>query len=291
MNKLRELKISHERLTKRTDNINRYFSEVEKIKMLNPDEEFRIACLAQKGDEAAIDSLVRANLRFVISVAKQYSNGYVPIEDLICQGNIGLIYSAKTFDPTKGFRFISYAVWHIRKEILQYFTNSSRTVKVPQSIVTILNKIRKIDETFLQSEGRTATVEEIQEELAKGGKIFNEDQIKEMLTADGKFSPLENTETEDVIAPIDWIEAEGSSLDLIESMDRGSVIERMASVLTPIQREVVFRKLGIGLTEPETLSSIAIRFDRTPEWARQVYDKSIRKMKAKFISRASYMNI
>jgi RNA polymerase primary sigma factor len=291
MAKLRDLKISSERLTNRTDNTNRYFNEIEKIKMLSPDEEFKVATRAQEGDREAIDRLVRANLRFVVSVAKQYSNSETSLDDLICQGNVGLIYAAETFDPTRGFKFISYAVWHIRREILHYFTVNSRTVKLPQSIVTVLSHIKRIDETVLQAEGRTATVEEIQEELAKNGKIFSETQIKGILSAESRVSALESSDFEEGISPIEWISSGSSAAEGVKKMDLDVVTDRMLSTLKPIQKEVVSRRLGIGLAEPETLANIADSFDRTPEWARQVYDQAIRKLKARFITRASYMNL
>jgi RNA polymerase primary sigma factor len=291
MAKLRELKISNEKFTNRTDNTNRYFNEIEKIKMLSPDDEFKVATEAQKGNKEAIDKLVRANLRFVVSVAKQYSNSETSLDDLICQGNIGLIYAAETFDPTRGFKFISYAVWHIRREILQYFTVNSRTVKIPQNIITTLGQIKKIDESMLQMEGRTATIEEIQEHLANGGKVFSESQIKGMLVAESRVSALESTDFEDGISPIEWISSDSSAADRVKKIDQVIVTEQMLSVLKPVQKEVVARRLGIGLPEPETLATISERFDRTPEWARQVYDQAIRKMKARFIRRASYLNV
>lgn len=291
MAKLRDLKISGERLTTRTDNTNRYFNEIEKIKMLSPDDEFEIAMRAKEGDREAIDMLVRANLRFVVSVAKQYLNQQTSLDDLICQGNIGLIYAAETFDPTRGFKFISYAVWHIRKEILHYLTVGTRTVRVPQNVITTLSRMKKIDESILQIEGRPATVEELQSELAKEGKIFSEDQIKGMLTAEARVSALDSTEFEDGLSPIDWLSSESSAADRVKKIDLAVITEQMMSVLKPVQKEVVLRRLGIGLTEPETLANIAKRFDRTPEWARQVYDQSIRKLKVHFIKRAGYLNV
>jgi DNA-directed RNA polymerase sigma subunit (sigma70/sigma32) len=143
----------------------------------------------------------------------------------------------------------------------------------------------------LQTEGRPATVEEIQEELSKEGKIFNEDQIKGMLRAETRVSSLDSSEIEDGSAPIDWISSESTALENVNQMDLRSIVQTMIGVLTPVQREVVIRKLGIGQKEPETFKAISEKYDRSPEWARQIYDKSIRKMKAKFIKRSSYMNI
>jgi RNA polymerase primary sigma factor len=166
---VRQLKITPDRLTNRTDNISRYFTDVSGRPMLGPEEEFSIGLRAQEGDEEAIEMLISSNLRFVVSVAKQYAGTGILLEDLICQGNIGLCDAARMFDPTRGFKFISFAVWHIRKEILAYLNSDHRTVRIPQNVLNDLTKIRRADETILQEQGRYGTADEFEE-----GRVFKE---------------------------------------------------------------------------------------------------------------------
>lgn len=278
---MRQLKISGDKLTPRTSNISRYFNEVEKNPMLSADAEFELACLAQKGDEEAIQKLISANLRFVVSVAKQYSSVKIPLEELISQGNIGLCDAARIFDPTRGFKFISYAVWHIRKEILLYLNSDSRVVKLPQNIITDLARIKRLDEKFLQDEGRSGTFEEIQEELSKIGKDMSIDNIKRVIYADTKSIPLESNDPEDSFSPVDWISGELVSSSIVDEQDLKTTVVVALSKLNSIQRDIIARRLGISSGVPETFSTISETYDRTPEWARQMYDRSLKIMRAK----------
>jgi RNA polymerase primary sigma factor len=291
MSRLRELKISADRKTNRSDNTNRYFSEVEKKKMLSPEEEFKVGILAQAGDEEAIAKLIDSNLRFVISVAKQYSNGNVSLDELICQGNIGLIHAARTFDPTRGFKFISYAVWHIRKEILFYFTNSYRMIRLPQNITTTMTQIRRIDESFLQTENRPATVIEIQKALAEDGKVFSEEQIKKFLNSETSSIPLETSDIEDAKSPIEWLSSESTASNVTDANDLTVVVSKLLGSLEPIPREVVSLRLGLNGKEVESFSSIGLRHGRTAEWARTLYTKSIRRLKARYIRQRASLNL
>jgi RNA polymerase primary sigma factor len=291
MSRLRELKIASDKITNRSNNTSRYFSDVEKRKMLSPDEEFKIGILAQAGDEKAINKLIDSNLRFVISVAKQYSTGNVSLDELICQGNLGLIHAARTFDPTRGFKFISYAVWHIRKEILFYFTTNHRAVRIPQNILTMLSQIKKVEESILQNENRSATIAEIQEALADDGKIFSEDQIKRFLQSDGVAVALETSDIEDAKSPIDWLSSESSASDVTDQNDMAVVVTKLLASLEPVPREIVSLRLGINGREPESFSSIASKFDRTPEWARSIYTKAIRRLKGRYVVNAASLNL
>lgn len=281
MGKLRELKISGERLTRRSDNTNRYFTEVERRPMLSPDEEFKVGLRAQKGDEEAINLLIESNLRFVISVAKQYSNGDISLDELVCQGNIGLIHAANTFDPSRGFKFISYAVWHIRKEILYYFTNYHKSIRVPQNILTALSQIRLIDQTIMQEEGRPGTEEEILEALEKTGKDFTLDQIKKYLGAEAKVSPLEYSDIEDANSPIDWLSSDSTAAELTEKSDEEIMLNEALYCLKPIEREIVILRHALRGGESESFNSIAEKYERSGEWARNVYKKAMRRLKAK----------
>lgn len=281
---MRQLKITPDRLTNRTDNISRYFTDVSGRPMLGPEEEFSIGLRAQEGDEEAIEMLISSNLRFVVSVAKQYAGTGILLEDLICQGNIGLCDAARMFDPTRGFKFISFAVWHIRKEILAYLNSDHRTVRIPQNILNDLNKIRRADETILQEQGRYGTADELQEAIAKTGKDFTVDHIKRVTNADSRSVPLESDNPDEYGAPIDWLNSGTTTTQYTDESDMSEMAKLALSRLTSIQRDIVSRRLGISGDEPETFSTIASRYERTPEWARSIYTRSIKIMQVKLKS-------
>lgn len=281
---MRQLKITSDRITNRTDNISRYFTDVSSRPMLSSEEEFSIGLRAQEGDEEAIEQLISSNLRFVVSVAKQYASTGVLLEDLICQGNIGLCDAARMFDPSRGFKFISFAVWHIRKEILAYLNSDNRTVRVPQNVLNDLNKIRRADESILQEEGRYGTVEELQEAISKMGKDFTVDHIKRITSADTRSIPLESDNPDEYGAPIDWLSSGTNTTQFTDESDLSELSKLALSKLTSVQRDIVSRRLGINGGEPETFSTIAGRYERTPEWARAIYTKSIRLMQARLRS-------
>ena len=281
---MRQLKITPDRLTTRTDNISRYFSDVSGRPILGPEEEFSIGLRAQAGDEEAIEKLISANLRFVVSVAKQYASTGVLLEDLICQGNIGLCDAARIFDPTRGFKFISFAVWHIRKEILSYLNSDHRTVRIPQNVLNDLTKIRRADESILQEEGRYGTADELQEAISKMGKDFTVDHIKRVTNADTRSVPLESDKPDEYNGPIDWLNSGSTATQFTDESDLSEMTRLALSRLTSIQRDIVSRRLGINGEEPETFSTISSRYERTPEWARTVYTKSIRVMQIRLKS-------
>ncbi len=280
---MRNLKIESGKLTNRTENVSRYFTEVERNPLLSPDQEFEIGMLAKDGDEEAISKLIKSNLRFVVSVAKQYSGARIPLEELICQGNIGLCDAARTFDPTRGFRFISYAVWHIRKEILAYLTANSRVVRVPANILNDLAKIKRADETVFQENGRYGTAEEIEEILSRTnlGKEISAEQIKKVKSADSTGIPLESNDPDAISSPIDWIESDSNTTSIVDREDLTETIDIALSRLTPIQRDIVERRLGIGHAEAETFSTIGERYGRTSEWVRTTYVKSLKIMRSR----------
>jgi len=287
---VRQLKITSDRLTNRTDNISRYFADVSGRPMLNSEEEFSIGLRAQEGDEEAIEQLISSNLRFVVSVAKQYASTGVLLEDLICQGNIGLCDAARMFDPTRGFKFISFAVWHIRKEILAYLNSDNRTVRVPQNVLNDLNKIRRADESILQEEGRYGTAEELQEAISKMGKDFTVDHIKRITSADTRSIPLESDNPDEYGAPIDWLSSGTTTTQFTDESDLSEITRIALSKLTNVQKDIVTRRLGINGGEPETFSTIAGRYERTPEWARSIYTRSLKLMQARLRSSKSTMD-
>lgn len=275
-NNLRQLKISQDRITMRDDNIDRYFRDVERQPMLTMEEEFKVGTKAQAGDEAAVHRLVNANLRFVVSVAKQYSGAVQPLSEMISQGNIGLVYAARTFDPTRGFKFISYAVWHIRKEILLYLNQSSRTVRVPQNVITDLNAIRAVESVYLQKEGRLPTPAEIEEALEGSPRAIKADKIEEILGSDGRSTPLEDTASdEDSFNPINWLNTGESTSYLVEGTDRLQMANLILNSLTPTQRLVISMRLGLTDGHTYSFSEISSKIERTPECARQIFNKGL----------------
>ncbi len=281
---MRGLKIAQDRLTQRTENTARYFTEVEHTPLLTADEEYKICVRAQNGDEAAIQQLISANLRFVVSVAKQYSSQAVQLDELICQGNIGLCEAARLFDPSRGFKFISYAVWHIRKEIIYYLNTYYRSIRIPQNIILDTTRVKKINELILQEKGRYGTAEEIHEEFIKFGKNVTVDYISKLTHADSNRVSLESNDPDVAVSPIDWLSGSIDTTDLVDASDLTRTVNIALSKLTTIQRDIVTRKLGIGYDHPETFSTISLLHDRTPEWARQMYIKALKIMKIRLAS-------
>jgi RNA polymerase primary sigma factor len=281
---LRQLKIAPDRITMRDDNINRYFHDVERQPMLTMEEEFQVGLKAQAGDEEAIHRLVNANLRFVVSVAKQYSGNSQPLSEMISQGNIGLVYAAGTFDPTRGFKFISYAVWHIRKEILQYLNQNMRTVKIPQNIITDLAAIRRVESSFIQREGRLPTPLEIEEALEGTPRAIKADKVQQILETDSRSTPLEDTsKDEDTFSPINWLNNGESTSALIEGKDRLEMAQIILNSLPPTLRFVISMRLGLTDGHTYSFSEIGSKIERTPECVRQMFNKGIKIAQSKIL--------
>jgi RNA polymerase primary sigma factor len=285
-NNLRQLKISQDKITMRDDNIDRYFRDIERQPMLTMDEEFRVGTMAQAGDEAAVHKLVNANLRFVVSVAKQYSGNSQPLSEMIAQGNIGLVYAARTFDPTRGFKFISYAVWHIRKEILLYLNQNMRTVKLPQNIITDLAAIRRVESAYIQKEGRLPTPVEIEEELDGTTRAITADKIQSILELDSKSTPLEDTSDDDSYSPINWLSNSESTSALIEKENRAEMVQVILNSLSQTQKFVISMRLGLVDGHNHSFSEIGRKIERTPECARQIFNKGIKIAKSRILRSA-----
>ena len=282
-NNLRQIKISADRVTLRDENIDRYFREVERQPLMSLDEEFRIGMLAQAGDEAAVHRLVNSNLRFVVSVAKQYSGNAQPLSEMIAQGNLGLVHAARTFDPTRGFKFISYAVWHIRKEILLYLSQNARTVKLPQNVITDLAAIRRVESSYIQKEGRLPTPIEIEDELVGTTRAMNAEKIQSTLEVDFKSTPLEDTSDEDGYGPIAWLSNNESTSSLIEKENRSDAVKLILNALSQTQKLVISMRLGLVDGNVQSFSDIGKRIDRTPECARQIFNKGIKDARSKIL--------
>ena len=273
---MRQLKITKSITNRESASLDKYLQEIGREELITVEEEVELAQRIRKGDQAALEKLTRANLRFVVSVAKQYQNQGLSLPDLINEGNLGLIKAAEKFDETRGFKFISYAVWWIRQSILQALAEQSRIVRLPLNQVGSLNKINKALSKFEQENERMPSSEELSEMID-----VPKDKIADTLRVSGRHVSVD--------APC--VEGEDNSLlDVLvnndsPSADRGLVneslnkeIERALSTLATREREIIKSFFGIGCQEM-TLEEIGERFGLTRERVRQIKEKAIRKLK------------
>ena len=274
---MRQLKITKSITNRESASLDKYLQEIGREELVTPDEEVELAQRIRKGDQEALEKLTRANLRFVVSVAKQYQNQGLSQPDLINEGNLGLIKAAEKFDETRGFKFISYAVWWIRQSILQALAEQSRIVRLPLNQVGSLNKINKALSKFEQENERQPSNEELSEMID-----VPKDKISDTLRVGSRHVSVD--------AP--FVEGEDNSLldvlpnDDSPSADRGLVneslnteIERALSTLTDREREIIKSFFGIGCQEM-TLEEIGERFGLTRERVRQIKEKAIRRLKS-----------
>lgn len=263
--------------TRESESLDRYLQEIGKEKLITPEDEVRLAKEIQKGSQKALEDLTKANLRFVVSVAKQYQNQGLSLGDLINEGNLGLIKAAKRFDETRGFKFISYAVWWIRQSILQALAEQSRIVRLPLNRVGALNKIGKELSKLEQEYERVPSAAELAEsldmtvtEVADTLKISGRH-----LSVDAPFAQGEDNRLLDVLEneeiPDPDSELMGESLKV--------EIERALSKLTKREAEVIRLYFGIGREHSLTLEEIGERFDLTRERVRQIKEKALRKLR------------
>ncbi|HCZ22063.1 MAG TPA: RNA polymerase subunit sigma [Rikenellaceae bacterium] len=273
---MRQLKITKSITNRESASLDKYLQEIGREELVSPEEEVELAQRIRKGDQEALEKLTRANLRFVVSVAKQYQNQGLSLPDLINEGNLGLIKAAEKFDETRGFKFISYAVWWIRQSILQALAEQSRIVRLPLNQVGSLNKINKALGKFEQENERQPSTEELAEMID-----IPKDKIADTLRVSGRHVSVD--------AP--FVEGEDNSLldvlpnDDSPSADRGltneslgTEIERALQILTVREREIIKSFFGIGCQEM-TLEEIGERLDLTRERVRQIKEKAIRKLK------------
>ena len=273
---MRQLKITKSITNRESASLDKYLQEIGREELVSPEEEVELAQRIRKGDQEALEKLTRANLRFVVSVAKQYQNQGLSLPDLINEGNLGLIKAAEKFDETRGFKFISYAVWWIRQSILQALAEQSRIVRLPLNQVGSLNKINKVQVRFEQENERQPSAEELAELID-----IPKDKIADTMRVSGRHVSVD--------AP--FVEGEDNSLlDVLPnedspSADRGltneslsTEIERALQILTPREREIIKSFFGIGCQEM-TLEEIGERLDLTRERVRQIKEKAIRKLK------------
>ena len=248
--------------------------------ILSLNEEYELAIRITQGDREAYDRLVKANLRFVISIAKQYSRGGDSLSELIAQGNLGLLEAAQKFDPTRGFKFISFAVWFIRKEILSYLNQSTRTVRLPQSIILDISRIKRVENILSSSLGREPQPEEIVEEVVKMGWPMTLTKFEKTRMAErNRPTPLEPVNPDEDWAPISWLESGSATSSLVEEKDGLSYVMSALNILSEQDRNILTLKLGLRNGDALSFATIGQMYGKTSEWARQHYDKAIRRVR------------
>ena len=274
---MRQLKISKSITNRETASLDKYLQDIGKEGMINAEEEVQLAQRIKAGDQAALEKLVRANLRFVVSVAKQYQNQGLSLPDLINEGNLGLIKAAQRFDETRGFKFISYAVWWIRQSILQALAEQSRIVRLPLNQVGSLNKIKKESSRLEQKFERPPSPQEIAEALE-----IPEHKIDAALKISTRYVSMDAPISEDDDTKFIDVFVNDDTSNTDEGLMRESLakeIERSLATLTEKERDVINLYYGIGMPHGLTLEEIGSKFDLTRERVRQIKEKAIRRLR------------
>jgi RNA polymerase primary sigma factor len=276
---MRQLKITKSITNRESQSLEKYLQEIGKVDLLTPEEEVDLAKRIKQGDQIALEKLTKANLRFVVSVAKQYQNQGLSLSDLINEGNLGLIKAAQRFDETRGFKFISYAVWWIRQSILQALAEQSRIVRLPLNKVGSLNKINKAFSELEQQYEREPSPEELADMLE-----ITTDEVETTLgvaarhvSMDAPFVEGEDNSLLDVLEN-NTMPGTDTHLEYADSLRRE--IERSLGTLTDRQCDVIKLYFGIGVEHPMSLEDIGDKFGLTRERVRQIKDKAINKLRA-----------
>lgn len=273
---MRQLKITKSITNRESASLDKYLQEIGRKELITVDEEVELAQKIKQGDQAALDKLVSANLRFVVSVAKQYQNQGLSLPDLIDEGNLGLIKAAQKFDETRGFKFISYAVWWIRQSILQALAEQSRIVRLPLNQVGSLNKIGKELQRFEQENERRPSAAELADRLdVPVEKIADTMKVSgRHVSVDAPFVEGEDNSLLDVLPNEDSPMADAS----LNQESLSKEVNRALDQLNPRERDILKMFFGIGCQEM-TLEEIGAKFDLTRERVRQIKEKAIRRLK------------
>lgn len=275
---MRQLKISKSITNRESESLEKYLQEIGKVDLISPEEEVKLAVLIKQGDQAALDKLTKANLRFVVSVAKQYQNQGLTLPDLINEGNLGLIKAAQRFDETRGFKFISYGVWWIRQSIMQALAEQSRIVRLPLNKVGLTNRISRAFTHLEQEFERTPTAEELGFFLD-----IDSDEIAATMNVAARHvsmdSPLSDGEESTLIDVLVNRNADSADKQIMFTDSLGKEITRSLTVLTERQREVICYFYGIGIDQPLSLEDIGMKFSLTRERVRQIKDKALTKLR------------
>jgi RNA polymerase primary sigma factor len=276
---MRQLKITNSITNRESPSLERYLQEIGKVEMVSAEEEVRLAGLIRKGDQLALDRLVKANLRFVVSVAKQYQGKGLSLPDLINEGNLGLIKAAERFDDTRGFKFISFAVWWIRQSILQAIAINARMIRLPLNKVVLKNRIQKTHSLLEQELGRAPSTEEVAEHLGMEVAEVNSSVGLEdrHVSLDTPFSEDEDGTLLDTLENANAEKTDGE-LNYTESLK--VEISRSLRLLTERQKETICYFFGIGVDRPMSLEDIGEKFSLTPERVRQIKDKALTKLRS-----------
>ncbi len=274
---MRQLKITKSITNRESASLDKYLQEIGREELITAEEEVHLAKKIKEGDQKALEKLTRANLRFVVSVAKQYQNQGLSLPDLINEGNLGLIKAARRFDETRGFKFISYAVWWIRQSILQALAEQSRIVRLPLNQVGSLNKINKAYSKLEQEFEREPSAEELAELLDLPiDKVADTMKVSgRHVSMDAPFANGEESSLLDVLVNHDSPKADYGLI--MESLSKE--IDRALSTLTERERDVVKLFFGIGMNHGLTLEEIGDKFDLTRERVRQIKEKAIRRLR------------
>lgn len=289
---MRQLKISKSITNRESQSLEKYLQEIGKVEMISAEEEVDLARRIKLGDQKALDRLTKANLRFVVSVSKQYQNQGMSLPDLINEGNLGLIKAAQRFDETRGFKFISYAVWWIRQSILQALAEQSRIVRLPLNKVGLTNKIQKAFQQLEQKFEREPSAEELADMLN-----MEIEEVRASLGTSGRHisvdTPLGEEEDNTLVDVMENPNADRAEKHLEHDESLLQEIDRSMSSLTERQREVICFFFGLGIDHPMTLEDIGEKFNLTRERVRQIKDKAITKMRTNSRSKAlrSYMGV
>ncbi|MCC7402555.1 MAG: RNA polymerase sigma factor RpoD/SigA [Chitinophagaceae bacterium] len=275
---MRQLKITKSITNRESQSLEKYLQEIGKVELISPEEEVKLASLIKQGDQRALDRLTKANLRFVVSVAKQYQNQGLSLPDLINEGNLGLIKAAQRFDETRGFKFISYAVWWIRQSILQALAEQSRIVRLPLNKVGLTNRIQKAFSQLEQEYEREPSAEELADVLH-----IDLEEVSATLGISARHvsvdTPLAEGEENTLLDVLENPNAEKTDAELDHNESLKMEIDRSLKALTERQKEVICYFFGIGVDHPMSLEDIGEKFNLTRERVRQIKDKAITKLR------------
>lgn len=274
---MRQLKITKSITNRNTASLDKYLQEIGKEDLITAEQEVELARRIKTGDRVALEKMTKANLRFVVSVAKQYQNQGLSLPDLINEGNVGLIKAAGRFDETRGFKFISYAVWWIRQSILQALAEQSRIVRLPLNQVGSLNKIKKVTSRLEQRFERPPSKTEIADEMEVSNHKIEAAMkiVTRYVSMDAPIATDEDTKFIDIFVPTDSPQADEELMH--ESL--GREIQRSLATLSQKERDVINLYYGIGLNHGLTLEEIGAKFDLTRERVRQIKEKAIRRLR------------
>ena len=275
---MRQLKITKSITNRESQSLEKYLQEIGKVELISPEDEVKLARLIKQGDQKALDRLTKANLRFVVSVAKQYQNQGLSLPDLINEGNLGLIKAAQRFDETRGFKFISYAVWWTRQSILQALAEQARIVRLPLNKVGLTNRVQKAYSQLEQEFEREPSAEELAEVLQ-----MDIEEVSATLSISTRHvsvdTPLSEGEENTLLDVLENTNTERTDIEVDHRESLKMEIDRSMKALTERQKEVICYFFGIGVEHPMSLEDIGEKFNLTRERVRQIKDKAITKLR------------